>query len=162
MYWCCAQVEHRRERLASYCLGLAGYEIYEPRLRQQIRSRSGRKIIRTPPLFPGYLSLWVVRGWWDARWSPGVVRLIMDGLVPARVPEAVISEIKSRERAGLIELPKLRLAPGMRVKVLQGPLQDQIGMLAALRPHERVLVLLQLLGAQQRVELARSSIEAIE
>jgi len=29
-------------------------------------------------------------------------------------------------------------------------------------PHERVLVLLQLLGGQQRVELARSAIEAIE
>jgi hypothetical protein len=42
-----------------------------------------------------------------------------------------------------------------------GPLQDQIGLLAALRPHERVLVLLQLLGSQQRVELARSSIEAV-
>ena len=50
----------------------------------------------------------------------------------------------------------------MRVKVLQGPLQDQIGLLAALRPHERVLVLLQLLGGQQRVELARNAIEAIE
>jgi transcription antitermination factor NusG len=63
----------------------------------------------------------------------------------------------------LIELPKLRgLAPGMRVKVLQGPLQDQIGLLAALRPHERVLVLLELLGGQQRVELARNAIEAIE
>jgi transcription antitermination factor NusG len=49
----------------------------------------------------------------------------------------------------------------MRVKVLQGPLQDQIGLLAALRPHERVLVLLQLLGGQQRVELARSAVEAI-
>ena len=162
MYWCCAQVEHRRERLASHCLGLAGYEIYEPRLREQVRSRSGRKIVRTPPLFPGYLFLWVVSGWWDARWSPGVVRLIMDGLMPARVPEAVISGIKSRERAGLIELPKLRLEPGARVRVLQGPLQDHIGLLAALRPHERVLVLLQLLGGQQRVELARSSIEAIE
>jgi hypothetical protein len=44
----------------------------------------------------------------------------------------------------------------MRVKVLQGPLQDQIGLRAALRPHERVLVLLQLLGSQQRVELARA------
>jgi transcriptional antiterminator RfaH len=95
------------------------------------------------------------------RGSPGVVRLIMDGLLPARVPDAVISEIRSRERRGLIELPKLRLEPGMRVKVLQGPLQDQIGLLAALRPHERVLVLLQLLGGQQRVELARSSIEAM-
>jgi hypothetical protein len=50
----------------------------------------------------------------------------------------------------------------MRVKVLQGPLHDQIGLLAALRPHERVLVLLQLLGGQQRVELARNAIEAIE
>jgi transcriptional antiterminator RfaH len=163
MYWCCAQVEPRRERLASYTLGLAGYEIYQPLLREQRRSRHGRRITVTPPLFPGYLFVWVVRGWWDARWSPGVVRLIMDGLVPARVPERVITEIRSRERAGLIELPKkLRLTPGMRVKVLQGPLQDQIGLLAALRPHERVLVLLQLLGGQQRVELAQSAIEAIE
>ena len=52
--------------------------------------------------------------------------------------------------------------PGMRVRVISGPLSEQIGMLAALRPHERVLVLLQLLGGQQRVELARSSVEAIE
>jgi transcriptional antiterminator RfaH len=103
----------------------------------------------------------VVSGWWNARWAAGVRRLVMDGLVPARVPDRVIAEIRSRERAGLIELPKLRLEPGMRVKVLQGPLQDHIGLLAALRPHERVLVLLQLLGGQQRVELARNAIEAI-
>jgi transcription antitermination factor NusG len=158
MYWCCAQVEPRRERLASYTLGLAGYEIYQPLLREQRRSRHGsRKIIVTPPLFPGYLFVWVVRGWWDARWSPGVVRLIMDGLLPARVPDAVVNEIRSRERNGFVELPKVYgLKPGMRVKVLQGPLQDQIGLRAALRPHERVLVLLQLLGSQQRVELARA------
>jgi transcriptional antiterminator RfaH len=140
---------------------LAGYEIYQPLLREQRRSH-GRKIIVTPPLFPGYLFVWVVSGWWNARWSPGVRRLIMDGLLPARVPDAVISEIRSRERGGFVELPKLHgLKPGMRVKVLQGPLRDQIGLLAALRPHERVLVLLQLLGGQQRVELARSSVEAV-
>jgi hypothetical protein len=70
MYWACAQVEGRRERLASYCLGLAGYEIYQPLLREQRYSRHGhRKITVTPPLFPGYLFVWVVRGWWDARWS---------------------------------------------------------------------------------------------
>jgi len=149
--------------LASHCLSLAGYDIYQPLLREQRRSRHGsRKIIVTPPLFPGYLFVWVVRGWWDARWSPGVVRLIMDGLLPARVPDAVISEIRSRERGGFVELPKPRgLRPGTRVKVLQGPLREQIGLLAALRPHERVLVLLQLLGGQQQVELARGAVEAI-
>jgi transcriptional antiterminator RfaH len=131
-------------------------------LREQRRSH-GRKITVTPPLFPGYLFLSVVSGWWNARWSPGVVRLIMDGLVPAHVPDAVIGEIRSRERAGFVELSKVHgLTPGMRVKVLQGPLQDQIGLLAALRPHERVLVLLQLLGGQQRVELARNTIEVVE
>ena len=163
MYWCCAQVEPRRERLASYCLTLAGYEIYQPLLREQRRSRHGRKITVTPPLFPGYLFLWVVSGWWNARWSPGVVRLIMDGMPPARVPDAVVSEIRSRERNGFVELPRPHgLRPGMRVRVIGGPLSEQIGMLAALRPHERVLVLLHLLGGEQRVELERNAIEAIE
>jgi transcriptional antiterminator RfaH len=113
-------------------------------------------------LFPNYLFVWVVRGWWDARWSAGVRRLVMDGEQPARVPDAVITEIKSRERNGFVELVRPRgLKPGMRVRVVSGPLSEQIGMLAALRPHERVLVLLQLLGGQQRVELAQSAIEAV-
>src|SRR5215471_10526732 len=162
MYWACAQLEPQRERLAVYCLGLAGYQIYRPLLREQRRSH-GRKILVTPPLFPGYLFLWVVRGWWDARWSPGVIRLIMDGEHPAHVPGAIIDEIRSRERNGFVELPKVRgLVPGMRVRVISGPLSERIGMLAALRPHERVLVLLQLLGGQQRVELARGAVEAVE
>ena len=162
MYWCCAQIEQCRDRLAWHCLTLAGYEIYQPLLREQRRSH-GRKIIVTPPLFPGYLFVWVVRGWWDARWSPGVIRLVMDGSVPAHVPDAVIAEIRSRERGGFVEVPNPHgLAPGMRVRVISGPLSAQIGMLAALRPRERVLVLLQMLGGQQRVELARTAVEAVE
>src|SRR5215471_6686953 len=162
MYWCCAQIEPYRERLALHCLGLNGFEVYCPRLRQQICSR-GRKIERTPLLFPGYAFVLVVSAWWSARWSPGVRRLVMDGEQPAHVPDDVIAEIRSRERNGRVELPKLHgLRPGMQVRVVSGPLSEQIGMLAALRPHERVLVLLQLLGGQQRVELARSSVEAIE
>jgi hypothetical protein len=47
----------------------------------------------------------------------------------------------------------------MRVRVISGPLCDQIGLLGALRPHERVLVLLWLLSGEQRVELARNAIE---
>ena len=88
-------------------------------------------------------------------------RIVLDG--PARVPDAVIAEIRSRERNGLVELPKPRLdlAPGMRVRAISGPLHDQIRMLGALRPHERVLVLLHLFGGEQRVELASNAIEAI-
>jgi hypothetical protein len=70
----------------------------------------------------------------------------------------VIAEIRSR-----VELPKPRgLAPGMRVRLISGPLHDQIGLLGALCLHERVLLLLHLLGGEQRVELARNAIEAAE
>ena len=44
----------------------------------------------------------------------------------------------------------------MRVRVTSGPLHD--GLPASLRPRERVLVLLHLLGGEQRVELARNAI----
>ena len=161
MFWACAQIEPYRERLALHCLGLNGFEVYCPRLREQSRSR-GRKIVRTPPLFPNYAFVLIVSRWWDARWSAGVRRLVMDGELPARVPDEVIAEIKSRERNGFVELPKPRgLAPGTRVRVIGGPLSAQIGLLAVLRPHERVLVLLHLLGGEQRVDLARNVIEAV-
>jgi transcriptional antiterminator RfaH len=162
VYWCCAQIEQCRDRLAWHCLTLAGYKVYQPLLREPRRSH-GRKIIATPPLFPNYLFIWVVRGWWDARWAAGVRGLIMDGERPAVVPDAVISEIRGRERGGFVVLPKARgPAIGTRMKILQGPLQGHIGLLAALRPHERVTLLLHLLGGQQRVELARSAIEVVE
>src|SRR5262249_37521408 len=151
----------RRERLAWRCLGLAGYEIYEPLLRERRRRRDRhRRVIGMRPLVPGSLCGGVVLGWGHPRWSRGGVGLFVVGLLAARVPDAVITESRARERGGFGQLPKVNgLKPGMRVKVLQGPLQDHIGLLAALRPHERVLVLLQLLGGQQRVELARSSVE---
>ena len=94
---------------------------HQPLLREHRRSH-GRKIVVTPPLFPGYLFVWVVRGWWDARWSAGVRRIVMDGLQPARVSDAVISEIRSRERGGFVELPKPRgLVLGSKVRLTAGP-----------------------------------------
>jgi len=121
--------------------------------------------LAAPPLFPGYCFVWTELQWHAARWAPGVIRLVLVGLQPAPVTEAVIAE--ARERDGLIDLPKPepRFAPGVHVRVLEGPLRDHIGVLAALSPHERVMVivmvLLRMLGGQQRVSWARDAITAI-
>src|SRR4029077_8475191 len=98
----------------------AGYTVYLPRLRQHRVSR-GRKIVTTPPLFPGYLFVLIELHWHTARWAPGVVRIVLDGAAPARVPDAVIAEIRSRERGGLVELPP-RLKRGDRGGGLHRPL----------------------------------------
>jgi transcription termination factor NusG len=80
-FWCAAQLQPQRDGLALHCLKQAGFETYAPRLREH-RTVHGRKVTRTPLLFPGYLFALIELQWSRARWSPGVVRLIMDGLVP--------------------------------------------------------------------------------
>src|SRR5262245_65630373 len=121
MYWACAQVAPQQEGAAQHFLRLNGFESYCPRLRVTRRSH-GRPVISKPPLFPSYVFVAVVSGWWAARWCPHVVRLILNGTMPAAVPDSVIDGLKARERGGLIELPKPpRFRPGDNVRVLHGP-----------------------------------------
>jgi transcriptional antiterminator RfaH len=165
MFWACAQLQTNRERLALHCLGLAGFQTYMPRLRVRRLTPTRRVAETTPALFPGYAFIWIELQWHEARWQPGVIRLVLDGEQPARVPEGVIDEIRSRERDGLVELPKpppvSRLKLGTRVRVQEGPMRGCIGILAALRPRERVMVLLQMLGGERRVELPQEAVRGI-
>ena len=48
----------------------------------------------------------------------------------------------------------------IKVRILQGPFAGQLGLYAGMRANERVLVLLALLGGQQRVELAKDDVES--
>ena len=50
-------------------------------------------------------------------------------MTPARVPDRIITEIRGRERDGLIELPK---PPGLRrgdkVQIISGPFEDHLAL----------------------------------
>jgi len=144
-----------------HCLALAGYQTYYPRLRDR-RIRHGRRVELRPALFPGYAFIAVELQWHAARWTAGVINLIMDGVGPARVPDAVIAEIRSREVGGLIELaPSLPLRRDARVRILRGPFTGHLAIFADMRPRQRVEILLQLLGGEQRVTLATKDIEVV-
>jgi transcriptional antiterminator RfaH len=163
MYWACARLESRRETVAQHFLKLAGYEVYIPQVREQ-RLRRSRRIEVIAPLFPAYAFIVIEQQWHSARWSIGVTALIMDGDHPARVPDLVVADIRARQVRGAVELPKLPEAPpgmkpGDHVRVTRGPLVGLAGLYAGQAPHERVAVLLTLLGGQPRVTLPRGDIE---
>ena len=84
--------------------------------------------------------------------------MVMDGATPAKVPDAVIAEIRSLERKGAIELPP-KLRPGDRVRVLRGPFRDQFAIYAGMTGRDRVAVLFRLLGGERRLLLHRSDVE---
>jgi transcription antitermination factor NusG len=156
-YWACAQLETNRERLALHCLELAGYQVYMPRIRAKPTARLRK--VSAPALFPGYAFVLIELQWHAARWSPGILRLVLEGDRPVRVPDRVMAEIKGRERNGLVELPP---PPGFRcgdqVHIVRGPLSGLEGLVERLRPQQRIEILLAALG---RVALAMSDARAV-
>jgi transcriptional antiterminator RfaH len=156
-----AQLQPQRDGLALHCLRQAGFETYAPRLREH-RTAHGRKVVRTPLLFPGYLFVLIELQWSRARWSPGVVRIVLNGGMPAVVPPGIIAQLKEREVKGLIDLPRpLKFRPGDRVRVLHGPFAGHVGLYAGMRPRERIEVLLAILGDARRVTLPEDYVEGV-
>ena len=161
-YWCAARLQPRHEAYALHCLGVGGYTTYFPRLREK-RVRFGRRVEVCPALFPGYAFVLIELQWRRARWSPGVISIITGGDgAPSRVPDHIITDLKGKERNGLIELPR---PPGLHVgdpvKIRTGPFANHLALFEGQRPHERVEVLLSFLGSQQRMTLPKTSIEPI-
>jgi transcriptional antiterminator RfaH len=160
-YWCAARLQPGHERYALHCLAVLGYTTYFPRVRGR-RISGSRKITLNPSLFPGYCFVTIELQWHAARWAPGTLGLVMSGGLPVRVPDTAIAEIRSRERNGLVVLPKPPgPRPGTTVRILRGPLEGHRGLYAGMRSQERVLVLLALLGGEQRVVLAQKDVEVL-
>jgi transcriptional antiterminator RfaH len=157
VFWAAAQLQPRREHLALYFLDQAGFQTYSPRVRERILRR-GHKVERLAPLFVGYFFVAIQSAWYPARWAPGVLRLIMNGETPAHVPSRIIEQLKGRERNGVIPLPKGGFALGETVRIVSGPLAGRPAIYAGQTAHERVIVLLHLLGVS-RVELRRDAIK---
>ena len=87
---------------------------------------------------------------------PALIRLILDGGRPARVPDGVIDELRRREQAdGLIRLPKPRgLQRGDQVLIREGPFANLVAVYAGMSGAQRVAVLLALFGGEKRVTLS--------
>jgi hypothetical protein len=65
---------------------------------------------------------------------------------PAKVPDAIIEEIRTCEHNGAIEIPRCQLKAGDRVRILTGPFCGHLAIYTGMSGLERVAVLLQILG----------------
>lgn len=158
-YWAAARLQPHREQLALKLLKLGGFETYFPLICQ----RRSRRVMTTPPLFPGCAFICIKLQWHAARWCPGVLSLVMDGERPAKVPDRDIAALRGRERGGFVVLPKqpdpkssLRL--GDRLHVCGGPFTGCCGLYSGMVAGERVLVLLRMLGSQREIALPKGDV----
>src|SRR5436190_23619753 len=97
-YWTVASVVSNRADIVQKLLTREGFETYAPKIRAPQR--------KSAPLFPGYLIVKVIVRWYPIRWTPGVLRILMNGEQPAHLPDAIVAEIMSREVRGFVKLPR--------------------------------------------------------
>lgn len=134
-----------------------GFETYFPYLR--IERGYGRGI-RYEPYFPHYIFFRADLSSSEAygiQWLPGVRRLVHVGDQPATVPQAIIDSLRERLEP-YTERPLSRtewlFKPGQKVLITDGPFEGFEAIFQkGLSGHDRVQVLLNLIGTWTRAEL---------
>lgn len=160
--WFCVRCKPRQEAVAAGQLAsLEGVELVFPRVRRVKRTEHGRKTV-TEPLFPGYLFAAFapedLQG--PVNHTRGVLHLVRRDGKPVPVDGAVITELRSLGPDAVLSLEQAALAVGSKVRIVRGVFAGAEGEVVRLHPPaRRVAVLLQMLGAEQAVEMAEDDLE---
>lgn len=163
--WCLIHTKPKQEMIAGEHLKRQNYCVYLPIL-QKHRSRTGKRVNTTSPLFPRYLFVRLSAGiddWGPIRSTRGVSDFVRFGSAPAKVPDQIINEIKMRESGdGLHYEVEPELRNGDKIYVTEGAFSGCNAIFDARRGKERVLILLDIIGRSSRVEVAANSIAKID
>lgn len=155
--WCVVQSKANMERRASYELERQGFMTFVPSYLK--RRRHARRVTTGPAcLFPGYLFVSinpVTQRWRSINGTMGVVRLLSGQDGPSQLPRGFVEELLARcDATGCIALPPAGgFIPGDKVRVLDGSFADAVGLYEGLCDHDRVALLLDLLGRKVRVKI---------
>ena len=163
--WFVVHTQPNGEQKAVFHLLRQGFATYLPRyLRRRKHARQTTWVPR--PLFPRYL--FVSLDLAHARWrsinsTVGVSHLICEGPHPVAMPEGIVEEIRARENEqGMIPIQTATtFRPGQPIQITNGAFDSYTGLFECASEHERVTVLLELLGRQVRVRVPLEDIKAV-
>lgn len=151
--WYAITVKHQHEQSVRSLLESKGLEAMAPTYRG-CRRWSDRLKELDLPLFNGYV---FCRFPYQERIqvldTPGVVKVVSFGGIPAEIPDAEIAAIQQVTVAGLPARPWPYLKPGDRVRIERGPLRGVEGTLLREKDRLHLVVGVELLQRAMAVEL---------
>lgn len=152
--WYAVQSKPRRERIALANLLRQHYTAYLPQCAERSR---GRDLCLTAPLFPGYVFVELDPGHDNIapiRSTIGCTGLVRFGTRMPALPAGFIEGLRELEqREGAIRIATPEWVPGQQLCVTEGPFAGLNAIFSTRSGTERVIVLLEWLGAQRPVEL---------
>ena len=158
MSWHVVVTKPGREQQAFNGLLEQRFDAYLPVYCKMVR-HANRTVIKHKPLFPNYIfvALEPDQRWYPIGFTAGVWRVLAyeDGR-PIPLPEGLIEDMKKRQAiaGGVFQLPNVKArayTPGQKVRVIDGNWTGYEGLYLA-ADHDRVTLLLDILGGQRKVE----------
>lgn len=163
-HWYLVQSKPRQEFKAATELENQGYQVFVPVVEsEKIKANKLQSVIE--PLFSRYLFIHLNKtsdNWSPIRSTKGVSSIVRFGGHAARVSEALISELRSF----LLDMPiKASFSCRDAIEVSSGPFKSLNGIFQNLRQipdgEVRAMVLIELMGKQQLLELQPSELRMV-
>lgn len=145
--WYLVHTKPRLEDTALLNLERQGYSCYLPRLKAE-KIRRGKAVVVNEALFPRYLFVRLDASGQGQSWAPirstlGVSSLVRFGSQPARVDDALVELLRSRE----LEQPQVALfTAGEAVRIAEGPFAGIEAIYQAPDAERRSMILLEILS----------------
>lgn len=155
--WYVAEIISQDIVRAERNLAQQGFTCFCPRFRKT--RRHARRVDQIlAPVFPGYVFVRFDREqdpWYAINGTFGVKRLVgATSSRPQAMPEEVMQSLFARCESGVISSLVPHLRAGQQVRLIAGPLVDQLATIERLGDRDRVRVLLNILGGQVSATVA--------
>jgi transcriptional antiterminator RfaH len=159
MAWVVVRTKSQRERYALENCHRQNIVAYCPMIEARRRSRGRLSLALLEPLFPSYMFADVDGDQWRKLLSTyGVVTIVLNGQKPAYISARLIEALRQREQGGVVVLPTLK--PGQRIRITSGAFADQQGVHVGQSGHQRIAVLLDVLGGKRKTLIDAASVVA--
>ena len=116
-------------------------------------------------LFPGYIFIQLdkdTQNWSPIRSTKGVLYFVRFGLSYAKIPDSIIEFIKTNELNTAKQLKNInKFKSGDKVQITDGVFKNCIAIFQSFKSDDRVILLMNLLGQQQKLTLKQESFNAL-
>jgi transcriptional antiterminator RfaH len=154
--WYLIQTKSQQEAIATLNLSSQGYTVFHPKVVIKGKNTS---------LFPRYLFIQLddkTQNWTPIRSTKGVSNFVRFGLNFAKVPNKIINLIKTQQRQTIDKIIDLSSHhQGDTVEIQTGTFKGQQAIFQSYNATDRVIVLLNLIGQQQKITLDEREVVAV-
>lgn len=161
--WCVVQTHQHSESLAERHLLSQNFRTYLPKRKRTVRHARRVRTVSSA-YFDCYLFVSLAvhqQSWYPINSTVGVRKLVMSKGMPIPAPYGVVESLISATDDDGILHPDILLRPGQKIRIIDGPFSDQLGILDHVGSAGAVRILLDIMNRSIPITIDRDKLSIV-